>query len=250
MLIIAGMGVHDVKDMSIKAFESAKTADRVYVEFYTSIPNSKLEDIEKTLGRRVYLLNRSDLEENSEKIIKEAKIKDIVILVPGDPMVATTHSTLKLEAKKLGVDVRVIHSSSISSAVCVTGLQFYRFGKTATVSYPYSGIISKYPVDVVKQNWKINAHTLLLLDLHPKPMRIPEAIDYLFKAGMEDWYAVALGDVGGSNYMKCDMLSKLRDFNPPGLHSLIVLARTLHIVEYECLIEFASAPKEIKEIVV
>ncbi len=245
MLIVAGMGVHDVKDVPLKTIEAAEKADLVYAEFYTSLLTSSLKDLERVIGRNIELLERSDLEENSGWLIEKAREKDVLILVPGDPMIATTHSALILEAKKAGVNVRIIHASSITSAVCITGLQFYRFGRTATVSYR----VSRYPVDVVEQNWKINAHTLLLLDLHPEPMRVPKAIDCLFKAGMENWFAVALADAGGENYMKCDKLDRLRDFNFPGLHSLVVIAKTLHVVEYEYLREFASAPKELESIV-
>ncbi len=249
MLVLAGTGVHDAKDMSLKALEVVAEADSVYVEMYTSIPASSLREIEGVVGRKVKVLERSDLEENSRKIIEEARRKKVVILVPGDPMVATTHSALRLEAEKAGVETEVVHGSSISSAVCITGLQFYRFGKTATVSYPAGSRVSTYPVDVVRQNWGINAHTLLLLDLNPRPMRVGEAVDLLFQAGMENWFGVAIADVGGKNEMMCDRLDRLRSFESEGLHSLIILARTLHFMEFECLKAFANAPDELEEIV-
>jgi len=247
LLTLAGIGIHDVMDMSLKALEACRRADAVYAEAYTSRVEG-MDRLEEILGREVKFLSRSDLEENAKKIVEEAAKRDVVILVPGDPMVATTHSSLKLEAEKAGVKVRVIHGSSISSAVCVTGLQFYRFGKTATVSWPLGSVVSSYPVNVVRSNWSINAHTLLLLDLNPE-MKVPEAIELLFKAGMEDWYAVAISDAGGNVKMKCDMLSKLRDFSGKGLHSLVILARTLHFIEAECLKTFADAPDSLDEIV-
>jgi len=249
MLIFAGIGIHDARDISLKALEVVAEADTVYVEMYTSIPASSLREIEEVVGRNVKVLERSDLEENSGKIIEEARKRKVVILVPGDPMVATTHSALKLEAEKAGVKTEIVHGSSISSAICITGLQFYRFGKTATVSYPAGSVVSTYPVDVVRQNWSVNAHTLLLLDLNPKPMRVGEAVDLLFKAGMENWFGVAIADVGGKNEMMCDRLSRLKNFEGEGLHSLVVLARTLHFMEFECLKAFANAPDELEEIV-
>ncbi len=247
MLVLAGMGVHDCMDTSLKAVEACKKADAVYAELYTS----RIEDFDRlkgVIGREIKILERSDLEEGAKRLIEEARDRDVVLLVPGDPMVATTHSALRLEAEKAGVRVKVIHGSSIASAICVTGLQFYRFGKTATVSWPLGSRVSRYPVDVIRQNWSVNAHTLLLLDLNP-PMRVPDAVDLLFKAGMEDWFAVALSDAGGENEMRCDRLSRLKDFRGEGLHSLAVLARTLHFMEYEYLRVFADAPKELEEIV-
>jgi len=249
MLTLAGIGVHDAEDISIKTLNAVKTADVVYAEMYTSIPSSGLEELEKIVGRKIKLLSRKEMEDCAENIVKESIDRNVLILIPGDPMVATTHSALLLEAKKAGVRTRVIHSSSISSAVCVTGLHFYRFGKTATVSYPLGSVVSSHPVNVVRQNWSINAHTLLLLDLNPKPMKVAKAVDLLFQAGMDDWFAVAIGDIGGNNDMQCDRLSKLKNFRSDGLHSLIVLARTLHFMEFECLRAFADAPEELESIV-
>ncbi len=246
MLVLAGMGIHDIKDMSVKALEAVKRADAVYAEFYTSMPESSIRDVEELTGREIKLLSREEVESCS--ILREAKEKLVVLLVPGDPMVATTHSALVLEAKKQGIETEIIHGSSVSSAVCVTGLQFYRFGKTATVSYPLGSVVSSYPVNVVRQNWSINAHTLLLLDLNP-PMKVKTAIDLLFKAGLEDWFGVALSDLGGKCEMLCNRLSKLKCFSGKGLHSLVVLARTLHFMEYECLRAFAKAPEELEKIV-
>ena len=247
MLILAGIGVHDCMDISLKAVEECRKADVVYAELYTSKVEG-FERLKEIIGRDVTVLERGDIEERADKIIEEAERRNVVLLTPGDPMVATTHSALRLEAEKRGVGVKVVHASSIASAVCVTGLQFYRFGRTATVSWPLGSTVSRYPVDVVNQNWKINAHTLLLLDLNP-PMKVPDAVELLFRAGMEDWFAVALSDAGGKNEMKCSRLSGLKDFDGEGLHSLIVLARTLHFMEYECLRVFACAPEELEGIV-
>ena len=258
MLIFVGLGLWDEKDISYKGLEIARRANEVYVEFYTSkLMGSSLDKLQKFIGKEVKVLERSDLEENSEWLIQRAKDKDIVILIPGDPMIATTHSALRLEAEKRGVKTRIIHSASIVCAVCgLTGLHSYRFGKSATVCYPYKGIIPRTPLNVIKQNLSIDAHTLLYLDLHPKPMTIREAIDILMKADddniLKDLFGVGIARAGSDNpFVKCDKLLNLRkvDFGSP-LHVLVVLARTLHFTEYEYLRMFASAPEELKKIVV
>ncbi len=256
MLFLVGMGLWDERDISCKGLEVARRADEVYIEFYTSkLMGTNLSRISDFIGREVKELERSDLEENCGWIIERAKERDVVILVPGDPMIATTHSALRLEAEMRGVRVRVIHSSSIVNAVCgLTGLHNYRFGKSATVSYPYAGRVSMTPVNTIRQNLSIDAHTLLFLDLHPKPMTIAEAVGILEKADgtVLDLFAVGIARAGSEDpVVKCERMRKLRDydFGDP-LHVMVVLARTLHFTEFECLRTFASAPEELKELVV
>lgn len=243
----------DEKDISLKGYEEAKKSDEVYIEFYTSQLNgTSLNKIEKLLEKSISVLGRSDLEENSSNIIEKASHKDIAILVPGDPMIATTHSALSLEAKKKGVEVRIIYNASIVTAVCgLTGLHNYKFGKSASISYPH-GEPSKSPINVIKSNWDINAHTILFLDLHPEPMKVSQGIDLLKKADMENalqgCYAVGIARAGSeSPFVRCDRMENLRqvDFGGP-LHLLIVLSPQVHFMEYEFLKEFASAPGDLQ----
>ncbi len=250
MITFVGMGLWDIKDISVKGLNAVRKADEVYIEFYTSKISSTIEEIEKFLGVRVRVLERKDLEEESHRLVERARNRDVVVLVPGDPMVATTHSALRLEAEKSGVKTKIIHGASIISAVCgITGLHSYRFGKSATVSWHPSRV----PVDVIEENRKIDAHTLLLLDLNPKPMLIEDAVDRLteLEPKVGNYFAVGIARAGSDcEAVKCDRLEKLKkhDFGKP-LHTIVVLAKTLHFMEYECLQEFASAPLELKEVV-
>jgi len=250
MLTFIGLGLWDVKSISVKGYEAVKEADEVYVEFYTSKLSSSIDEMEEFFGREIVELERSDLEENSQRLIERAKEKNVVLLVPGDPMVATTHSALRLEAERRGVRTRIIHGASIISAVCgLTGLHNYRFGKSATVSWHRS----ETPVRVVNANRSIDAHTLLFLDLHPEPMKIMEAVDLLISVDdtLKDFYAVGLARAGGEDpVVKCDKLEALKDidFGEP-LHVMVILARTLHFMEFECLREFADAPPELERLV-
>lgn len=249
MLTFVGLGLWDLEDISLKGFKAVKKADEVCVELYTSRISASIEDMESFFGRKIKLLERRDLEEDSLKLIERARKKDIVVLVPGDPMVATTHSAIRLEAERRGVKTKIIHGASIVTAVCgLTGLHNYRFGKSATVSWH----ASRTPVDVINANRKIDAHTLLFLDLHP-PMKIRDAIKKLSEvdADVENLFGVGVARAGSNDpVVRCDRLEKLReyDFGEP-LHVLVVLAETLHFMECESLMEFASAPAEIEEMV-
>ncbi len=254
MLTLVGLGLWDEMDITLRGLEEVRRADVVYAEFYTSkLMGTTLDKLEKTCGRKIKLLERKDLEEESWKIVEEAKKKNVAILVAGDPGVATTHSSLLLEARKKGVKTKIVHNASVISAVCsVTGLHSYKFGKSATVSYPYKNVVSRTPLKVIKENLSINAHTLLLLDLNPKPMTINEAVKLLKKVddGTLDHFAVGVARIGGDSYVRCDNFYSLdeHDFGEP-LHCIVFLSKKLHFTEYEFLREFAEAPKELEEFV-
>lgn len=247
MLTLVGMGLHDCSDITFRGYEAVKSADEVYLDLYTSKMSSSLEELKKFFGKEIKEAKRSDLEEGSRKIIERAKYADVVILVPGDPTIATTHISLLLEAKKAGVKTRVINNASIINAICsLTGLQSYRFGRSATISWHRSRAF----IDTIKANLSIDAHTMLFLDLNP-PMTIKEAVNRILdlESSFEKHFAVGIARAGSEDaVVKCDQLKNLADFDfGDPLHSLVVLARRLHVVEYECLIYFASAPEELKE---
>ncbi|MCX8172613.1 MAG: diphthine synthase [Archaeoglobaceae archaeon] len=245
MLILIGLGLHDYRDLSFRGYEAVKKADEVYLDVYTSKFFS-IEELQKFLGKEIKRAERSDLEEKSEIIIDKAKEKDVAILVPGDPGIATTHISLILEARKAGVKTKIINNASIINAVCsLTGLQNYRFGKSATVSWHKSRAF----LDTIKANLSIDAHTLLFLDLNP-PMTINKAVERILsiEGELEAHFAVGIARAGSEDVVvKCDRLNKLGryDFGEP-MHSLVILARKLHFIEYECLRIFASAPKELE----
>ncbi len=167
----------------------------------------------------------------------------MAVLVPGDPLVATTHSSVLLEARKSGLETRVIHSSSIISAIAETGLQIYKFGRVATVVYPEKNFFPHTPYLILKQNLSISAHTLLLLDVKDREryMTVPEAIDLLLeieskeKAGIftPETNCIGLARLGSNPAIKYAPASELRraDLGPPP-HSLIVPA-ALHFAEEE-----------------
>ena len=253
MLIFIGTGIWDEKDLSLRGLEAARNADEVYAEFYTSRPATDAEKLSEIIGREVRLLNRSELEERSIELIKRAKKRDVALLIPGDPMIATTHAALRVQAKQNGVKTKIIHSSSILSAICgITGLHNYRFGRSATISYPHT-TISRFPAETIEVNLRLNAHTLLFLDLHPDPMEIPKAISILEKLDESflNLFAVGVARAGAEDCTtKCDRLEKLKrfDFGPP-MHVLVVLAPKIHITEFEYLKEFADAPEELINLV-
>jgi len=246
MLYLIGLGIHDEGDVTLKGVEAAKGCDSIYAEFYTSPWRGSLSKLEELVGKKIVTLQRADLEEKSKKLIDEAAKKDIVVFVSGDPLVATTHSSLIIEAKKRRIPVKIIHSSSIFSAIAETGLQIYKFGKTATVAYPEKNFFPKTPYNVIAENLKNGMHTLLLLDVKAdknKYMSIDEAIDILLeiesqekkKVFTEETACIGVARLGGDVVIKYEKASEMRkaDFGKPP-HVLIVPGE-LHFSEKEFL---------------
>ena len=175
-LFFIGLGLGTAKDLTLKGIELMQRAEKVYLESYTSILQCTREDIEKIIKKKVQSAGRSDVENNAEALLNEAKTTDVALLVLGDPFVATTHVDLFLEAKKRGITTEVVHNASIISAIGETGLQVYKFGRT--VSIPFQEDATTF-FDGIVSNQKEGLHTLVLLDLNPKENKfftISEAI--------------------------------------------------------------------------
>jgi len=183
MLTLVGLGLHDEKDVTLRGIDAAKSADVVYIELYTNAWRGKA-DLEKIIGRKITELKREDLEQDAGKIIAEAKTKDVVLFVSGDPLIATTHSTLLADAKHAGVETRIVHNASIVSAIGETGLHVYKFGATATVPFPdkTAGKLPESVYDVLASNKSAGMHTLFLLDITPEKCMTPnDAIKILLE---------------------------------------------------------------------
>lgn len=248
MLILAGLGLYDEKDMTLKTLEHAKRADKIYAEFYTSLlTGTTVERIEEVIGKKITLLTREDLEYGGYKLIEEGRDKVVMLLTAGDPMVATTHVDLAIEAKKRGVDVRIINAPSIYSAVGITGLQIYKFGRTASIVFPEPNYFPETPYNVIRDNLRMGLHTLCLLDIQSDKNRFMSAneglrilleIEERRKENVlsEDTKVVVLARAGSLKpkivYGKIgDLLDY--DFGPP-LHSIIIPGK-LHFMEEEAL---------------
>jgi diphthine synthase len=164
MLYLAGLGLGS-GDIPSSTVRLLKKAD-LYIERYTSfIPDETISFIRKEAQTVPVELTRSDLEERAGEFVAKAKSSDVVLLVGGDPLVATTHKIILNEAVKRGVAVKIMHAPSIlSAAIGESGLDFYRFGQIITIprwSDHYKPI-SFY--EIIDGNAKRNLHTLLLLD--------------------------------------------------------------------------------------
>jgi len=254
MLVFIGLGLCG-ECIPLRGLREAREADVVYVELYTSIvPGLDLRELEGTIGKSIKILDRVAVEQHPDEILNAAKAGKVAFLVPGDPMVATTHVDLRLRAAREGIQTKIVHAASIASASAgLAGLQSYKFGRSATVPFPDNP--SQTPYEVLAENRGRGLHTLLLLDIRAeqnRAMTANEAIDVMLeleakihkKAFTPSTLAVVVARAGSDDALvRADRVERLReiDFGSPP-HVLIVPGK-LHFVEAEALEVFAGAPK-------
>lgn len=179
MLYIIGLGLGDEKDITLKGIEAIKKCNYIYLENYTSMLNCSIKDLEKLYNKKIILAPRNLVEEQDE-ILDQAKNSDVALLVIGDALSATTHISIMIKAKHQNIKVKIIHNASIFTAVAITGLQLYRFGKTTSIPFPEKSFAPETAYDVLKNNKKNNLHTLFLLDIKTdKLMSCDEAKEIL-----------------------------------------------------------------------
>jgi len=256
MLTFIGLGLQN-GGMSLAGLREAREADAVYAELYTSvIPNFDIKGLGQKIGRPIKVLTREEVELHPDEILESAKSGKVAFLVPGDPMVATTHVDLRLRAAKAGIQTKIVPAASIASvAAGLAGLQSYKFGRSATVSFPDNP--SQAPYEALAENKARGLHTLLLLDIRAeedKAMTANKAIEIML--GLEgklkkqvftpDTIAVVVARAGSDDaVIKSDKVAKLSklNFGPPP-HVLMVPGK-LHFMEAEALVAFAGAPEDV-----
>lgn len=181
MLSLVGLGI--AYDITLEGLREAKEAEELYLEAYTMpIEEKEISKLEKSMGKKMARLSREKVE--SKFLVERAKECKVVLLVVGDPLAATTHISLAIDAKKAGVPLKIIHNSSIlSAAPGKSGLQPYRFGKTVTLAYWRKNYEPTSPLKLIEENLSLDMHTLLLLDLDPEcgPMDAKAALEQLEK---------------------------------------------------------------------
>ncbi|MDR2966841.1 MAG: diphthine synthase [Methanobacteriaceae archaeon] len=264
MLYFVGLGLFDVKDISLKGLEVLKSVDIVYAEFFTSkLFGSNFASIEDLIGKKINVLNRQEVEEENI-FLKKAINCDVALICGGDPLIATTHTDFLVEAKKKGINSEVIHGSSIiSSAPGISGLQAYKFGKITTIPFHEENYFPHSPYLAIRENLANNSHTLVLLDIQAdknRYMSVNEGLKYLMKVKEdllangkkdkvtvdENTLAIGIARVGSSDVLvKAGKIDDLIEYDFGGPLHCIAIPSKLHIVEAEYLVEICNGPREI-----
>jgi diphthine synthase len=263
-LVFVGLGLYDEKGLSLRGLETIKEAGMIFAELYTSLmPAFSISKLEKLSKKKISIVSRCDLEEEAgQKILEASKKGKTVLLVPGDPLVATTHVDLRIRAKKQGIRTRIIHGASIISAVIgLSGLQNYKYGRSVTIPFTNNISAVETPYRVIMENKRLGLHTLCFLDIKAEEKRhmiIPHGLENLLamnrikrkRVVTPDTLAVGIARAGSKNpTVKADYVAGLINYDfGPAPHSL-VFPDKLHFVEAEALVTLAGAPESVREMV-
>ncbi|MCK5321216.1 diphthine synthase [Candidatus Pacearchaeota archaeon] len=230
---LVGIGLNK-ESLSVDALKVLKTCDKIYLENYTVNFPYPLNELEKELGLKFIELKRASIED--ESIIEESKDQNIALLVYGDSLSATTHIQLILECKKQKIEYRIFHNASIITAIAETGLQPYKFGKTA--SMPNWEEHTNKPtsfMNYIKENQSIKAHTLILTDIG---LTIENAIDQLGEASKKEdvkipGKIIVCSNIGTKNQeIFYDSLNNLKEIEMP---FCLIIPSEMHFLEEEAL---------------
>ncbi|XP_020222618.1 probable diphthine methyl ester synthase [Cajanus cajan] len=267
MLYIIGLGLGDEQDITLKGLEAVKKCNKVYMEAYTSLlsfglSTDGLSNLEKLYGKPIILADREMVEEKAHEILSEAHDAHVAFLVVGDPFGATTHTDLVVRAKKMAIDVKIVHNASVMNAIGICGLQLYRYGETVSIPFFTETWRPDSFYEKIQRNRMMGLHTLCLLDIRvkeptleslcrgrktyepPRYMTINTAIEQLLEiveareesAYNKDTECVGLARLGSEDQMIVAGTMKqlqLIDFGAP-LHCLVITGKT-HPVEEEML---------------
>ena len=236
MLYIIGLGLN-VDGISKFGLQVVKRCKRVYLENYTvDFPYSEGE-LREVLGKKFVLADREFVE--SLELVDEARKSDIVLLVYGSPLTATTHISLIEEAKNCGVKYKIIYNASILDAVAETGLQLYKFGKVASMPKWEKSFSPDSFMKIVQENQSMKAHSLILMDIG---LEFQNALNQLKISAEKNKINLKeiilcqrLGTKGQKiSYKTIKELEKYEDVKMP---YCIVIPSKLHFVEQELLEE-------------
>lgn len=164
MLYIIGLGLNP-RQLTLEALDAIKNCVAVFLESYTSrYSEGTASDLLEITGKKIISLPR-EMVENPTQLLAQATRENIALLVYGNPLTATTHIQLLLDAKKEGIKTTVIPGVSITNYLGKTGLDSYRFGRTATIVMPEENYEPESFYSMIEANLKGNLHTLCLLDI-------------------------------------------------------------------------------------
>ncbi len=239
MFSIVGLGLNK-KGYSREAYDSIVKAKKVYVDNYTVDFPYKISNLQKQFKKKKFILADREFIE-SFKILDDAKKENVVLLVYGSPLTATTHISLIEEAKKRKIKCQIVHGASIIDAVAETGLHLYKFGKITSMPKWERNFTPESFMEIVRQNESIKAHTLILVDIS---LKFSEALKQLeIAAGNRK---VKLGKIivcqsmGTKNqkifYKKFEDLRNLENIKNP---FCFIIPSDLHFTESEVLKNFS-----------
>jgi diphthine synthase len=255
--VLAFIGLGLEQSPSLRAIEVMKKCERIFYEKYTSpVMNLGLtSELSEFMNQGKIETVSREFVEDGRKILEYAKNEDASLVCSGDPMIATTHQELRVRAIKLGIETKIVHGSSILSAISgELGLSSYSFGKIVTVTRT---AMQYTTYNTIYQNLLRGLHTTLLLEwdeasgffLSPK-----DAISSLLEAEKDLKYGIisnetillglsGLGSRLGPPKIVACTVSEVgnQDFETPP--TTLVVPGKLHFTETEALSAITGKPE-------
>lgn len=167
MLYLIGTGLNNELDISLRSLEILKNAEHIFIEFYTSKTNINFENLMNLCNKRITKMYREEIEETNT-LIELAKTADVVLLIIGTPLFATTHTAILEQARLADIKTKIIHNSSIMNVMGSFGLYSYNFGMTVSIPFYLDDWKPTSFYLKIHQNYINKMHTLCLLDIRVK----------------------------------------------------------------------------------
>ena len=251
MLYLIGLGLKP-DHITIEALAILKKCEKVYVEAYTSqYSEGTLDNLEDLIGKATTSLDRQQIEEGFSQVLDEAKTKEIALGIFGNPMNATTHLQIILDAKKEHVNVKIIPGLSVFELVSFTGLERYKFGKTTSIVFHEDNFEPESFYDAIVENKKLGLHTLCLLDIkkdEEKLMSISHAVTLLERIELQreqnvlnDSIFIGLSGLSSNNeQIKAGSMEQLKKINFSVYPQSLIVCGKLNEKEVEGLKELSD----------
>ena len=190
MLYILGLGLRGVSSLSLQEKDILSKCEHIFFETYTSVsPSQTIDQLSTMLNREVKRAGREDVE-NPVALLSLSSKHDVCLLVTGDPLSATTHNQLRVDAQQAGINVTVIENASVLSVIPgKLGLFPYKMGPPVSLPFPDDNFLPRSVCQKIKFNRDSGFHTMVLLDLREgRTMYSFEAVEVLLR--MEEKHAI------------------------------------------------------------
>lgn len=257
VLRLVGLGLGPPEYLTLKSVKALEESDVVYLDTYTSpVPPELLDFLRPKLGERLRLAGRHELEEGVHLIMEKAAASRIAVAALGDPLIATTHITLLIEAASRGIDFEIIYGvSSISAAIAVSGLSSYRFGRTVTIPKEATSDSLKTIYRSIEENLEYGLHTLVLLDVADGGLLASEAIEKLLNVGEAvggrfgpESMVIVLARLGyGDEFKAACRAAQVKNLQPPPPPHIVIIPAQLRSYEKEAVKMLMRVDEELLE---
>jgi diphthine synthase len=254
-LLLVGLGTQGTDSIPHGALELVKRCDHVYSDLYTSPwPDGLSAEVGRLVGKTLAPATRILLEDG-RKILEESSSSSVALLCMGDPLVATTHMTLRLRAMEMGVPVRVLYSSGVVNTLFgETGLHMYKLGRIITLVRSTPAALSSV-YSAAKETLGLGLHTVLLLEFsydegfHLKPsdgLEMLRKVEANYKLGVfsDERLVLVASRLGWPDQrIVAGPIGELRGMEYGQPPHCIILPGPLHFTEEEALSRLAKADR-------